>query len=225
MAGLMRCVLMFVMVAVLAVPCLAAPTVKMVPLSKGFGSASWGEDVSKRKDFLKLRSDDGVDYYVNLRETYDMQGYGKPTVFYGQSGGRLYAAHLRLKEDASFDKLAGELSRLYGPGKKMREGDTSVVRWKTGPVRVKLKKDPAGGVKLSFYYQPVAVTLSMIQREAEPVSDELTRLLPSGDTPMTVPAGALPPKQEDYVGIDVLKYLREGSQLLKLDLPKTRPAQ
>ncbi|MFP5222063.1 MAG: hypothetical protein ACLGSA_07220 [Acidobacteriota bacterium] len=225
MAGLIRCVLMILMVAVLAVPCLAAAPAKMSPITKGFGSAAWGEDVSRRKDFLKLRSDDGVDYFVNLRETYVMQGYGKPTVFYGQSGGRLYAAYLRLNEDASFDKLAGELSRLYGHGKKMTEGGSSVVRWKTGPVRVKLKKDPAGGVKLSFYYQPVAVTLSMVQREAEPASDELTRLLPSGLAPVQVPAGALPPKQEDYVGIDVLKYLREGSQLLKLEKPKANPAQ
>lgn len=225
MAGLTRCAMLVVMLTVLAVPCLAAKPSQTASLSKGFGSASWGEDVSKRQEFMKLRSDEGVDYFVNLRETYQMQGYGKPMVFYGQAGGRLYAAHLRLKEDTAYDKLLAELTRSYGPGKKTREGETGVVRWKAGPVRVKLKKEQAGGLKLSFYYQPVAVTLSMVQREAEPMSEELVRLLPSGDSQVGVPAGALAPKPEEYVGIDVLKYLREGSQLLKLDLPKARPAQ
>jgi len=207
-----------VLVILLAVPCLgAAPQA----ITKGFGTVAWGEDVSKRQGFMKLRTDDGISYFVNLRESYEMKGFGKPTVFYGQSGGKLYAVHVRLKDASGYDDLAAELRKIYGAGKKAVEGDSSVIRWKKGPVRVKLKRDLAGGMKLAFYYQPVASTLSLTQREADLASDDLAKLLPSGETQVAAPvSGAVPPKQEEKVGIDVLKYLREGSTLLKVDTRK-----
>jgi hypothetical protein len=206
---------MVVLAVLLAVPCLgAAPQA----ITKGFGTVAWGEDVGKRQGFMKLRSDAGIDYFVNLRERYDMKGYGKPTVFYGQAGGRLYAVHLRLGDASGFDSLATELRKIYGKGKK--DADGSQIAWKAGPVRVKLKKEAASGMKLSFYYQPVAATLTAAQLGGELSADELARLLPAGETQMTDPAGAMPAKQADYVGIDVLKYLREGSKILKVDIRK-----
>jgi len=210
-AVLMRSMVMVALAVLLAVPCLgAAPK----SIAQGFATVAWGEDVSKRQGFMKLRTDDGIDYFVNLRERYDLKGYGKPTVFYGQAGGRLYAVHLRLGDASAFDSLAAELRKIYGPGKK--GGDASMVMWKVGPVRVKLKKDTAAGMKLSFYYQPVALTLGAGQRDIDLSAEDLARLLPSGEIPSVTPAGALPGKQEEYVGIDVLKYLRQGSQILKV---------
>jgi hypothetical protein len=213
-----RLLVMVSLMILLAVPCLgAAPQA----ITKGFGTVAWGEDVSKRQGFLKLRTDDGIDYFVSLRENYDMKGFGKPTVFYGMSGGKLYAVHLRLKDASGHDDLAAELRKIYGAGKKTVEGNSSVIRWKKGPVRVKLKKDQSGEMKLAFYYLPVASTLSLTQREADLASEDLAKLLPAGETQVSAPgSGSMPPKQDDKVGIDVLKYLREGSTLLKVDVRK-----
>ncbi|MBI4805366.1 MAG: hypothetical protein HY795_09035 [Desulfovibrio sp.] len=218
MAVMTRLMVMVALMVIYAVPCLgAAPQA----ITKGFGTVAWGEDVSKRQGFLKIRTDDGIDYFVSLRENYEMKGFGKPTVFYGLSGGKLYAVHLRLKDATGYDELTAELRKIYGPGKKAVEGDSTVIRWKKGPVRVKLKKDQAGGMKLAFYYLPVASSLSLTQREADLASEDLAQLLPAGEAQVTAPgSGAMPPKQEDKVGIDVLKYLREGSTLLKLDVRK-----
>ena len=215
MAVLTRLLMMFALSALLATPCFAA---QAKGIAQGFGTATWGEDVSKRQGFMKIRSDEGIDYFVSLRESYEMKGYGKPTVFYGQTGGKLYAVHLRLNDDTGYDRLVAELRKLYGPGKKTQEGDTSVVRWKAGPVLLKLKRDQASGMKLSFYYQPVAATLPLALREAEPTSEDLARMLPSEEMQVKVPAGALPPKQEEYVGIDVLKFLRQGGTFIKQEL-------
>lgn len=215
MAVLTRSMVMVALVVLLAVPCFgAAPKA----ITRGFATVTWGEDVGKRQGFVKLRTTDGIDYFVNLRERYDMKGYGKPTVFYGEAGGRLYAVHLRLGDAAGFDSLAAELRKIYGKGKKDEGG--SQLSWKVGPVRVKLKKEAPGGMKLSFYYQPVAATLSASQLAQDLTADELARLLPSGESQMTDPAGAMPGKQAEYVGIDVLKYLRQGSKLLKVDIRK-----
>jgi hypothetical protein len=217
-AVMTRLMVMVALVVFLAVPCLGAAS---QAITKGFGTVAWGEDVSKRQGFMKLRTDDGIDYFVNLRESYEMKGFGKPTVFYGLSGGKLYAVHLRLKDASGYDDLTAELRKIYGAGKKAIEGDSSVIRWKKGPVRVKLKKDQAGEMKLAFYYLPVASTLSLTQREADLASDDLAKLMPAGEALVMEPSsGSKPPKQEDKVGIDVLKYLREGSTLMKVDVRK-----
>jgi len=213
-----RLMVMVALMVVLAVPCLgAAPQA----ITKGFGTVVWGEDVSKRPGFMKIRTDDGIEYFVSLREKYEMKGFGKPTVYYGLSGGKLYAVHLRLNDSAGYDDLTAELRKIYGAGKKAVEGDSAVIRWKRGPVRVKLKKDQAGGMKLAFYYLPVASTLSLTQREADLAADDLAKLMPAGEALVMEPgSGTKPPTKEDQVGIDVLKYLREGSTLLKVDVRK-----
>lgn len=218
MAALIRSVVMATLCLLLAGPCFAAG---QQGISKGFGSVAWGEDVSKHPGFMKLRTDEGITYFVNLRERYEMKGYGKTTVFYGQAGDRLYAVHLRLSESTEFDRLASELRRLYGPGKKSAEDGLAVMRWKKGPVRIKLKQAQTG-MKLSFYYQPVAITLPAAQQEAEPSARELSKLLPSGETPVTVPPGAVPPPQQVQEGIDVLKFLQQGGKMLK---PAIRPGR
>ena len=209
MAALLRILMLCAVSAVLAGPCFAAHP---AGIAEGFGSVSWGADVSRLPGFMKLRSDQGIEYFVNLRERYEMKGYGKPTVYYGQVGGRLYAAHLLMKDASSRDGLMAEMDKLYGPGKK---SDGGVVRWKAGPVRVKLSAGQAGESKLSFYYLPVDATLPVILREAELDSQALASLLPPHEAPVMAPAGASAPKPEDYVGIDVLKFLRQGGQALK----------
>jgi len=218
---LLRVMMVLALSLALSVPAMAAKN----GIHKGFGSVAWSQDVSGVDGFMKLRSVDGIDYYVNLRDNFELKGFGKPTVYYGQAGSRLYAVHLRLKDDSGYDKLSSELTKLYGKGKKSRTGGVAVIRWKTGPVRVKLKKDEEGGMKLSFYYQPVAITLDAVQGDADPTASELARMLPADQTQVKVPAGAVPPKEPTYVGIDVLKYLKEGSELLKVDMPRAKKAQ
>jgi len=199
-----------------SVACLAA---KHPNLSKGFGEVSWGQDVSRVEGFMKLRSQDGVDYYVNLRERITMKGYGNPTAYYGQVGKRLYAVHLRLKDNQNFDLLKGDLDALYGKGKVSKDQASRVVRWKSGPVRLKLKDDGKSGMKLSFYYQPLASGLAAGLREADPMADDLDSLMPKDSAGVETPPGLTPPKQDPPVGIDLLPYLKEGSKLLKLDRP------
>lgn len=214
-----RLAMVLVLLLAMSGTCLAAA--KGV-LAEGFGAVAWGEDVGRRDGFMKLRSQDGIDYYVNLRERFEFKGYGKPTVFYGQAGGRLYAVHLRLKDGSGYDKLLAELRKIYGKGKLAKSDDGEVASWRTGPVRVKLKRDQDGAVKLSFYYQPVAVTLDALQADADPSAEDLARMLPPGTPQVKSPSSAAPASQEEYVGIDVLKYLREGEKLLKVDIPRYR---
>ncbi|MFZ5428262.1 MAG: hypothetical protein ACOZEN_14950 [Thermodesulfobacteriota bacterium] len=222
MSKLIRIMIVLALSVTLPAPAFAAST---SAIAKGFGSVAWGEDVNGREGFMKLRSVDGIDYYVNLRDRFELKGFGKPTVYYGQAGPRLYAVHLRMKDGTGYGRLSSELTKIYGKGKKSGSGETAVTRWKAGPVRVKLKGDPDGGMKLSFYYQPVAITLDAVQRDADPSSEELARMLPAKEAQVKAPAGALPPKDPEYVGIDVLKYLKEGSELLKLDIPRYQKSQ
>ncbi|WP_243312057.1 hypothetical protein [Fundidesulfovibrio agrisoli] len=202
-----------VMVAALALlvamPCLAATPQK--PLSKGFGSVNWGEDISKKQGFMKLRTDEGVDYYIFLREQTRATGFGRPTVFYAQSGGRLYAVHLRLTDGSGYDALRLELEDIYGKGKVSGKS----VRWRVGPVRIKLSPDQGGTMKLSFY-NPTAARINAAKSEAEPSGSELAKLLPDDYLPIKGPNLGAPIKQPDDTGIDLLPYLRDGRKLLKI---------
>ena len=214
--------LTMVLAVLLAMSGLGFAAAKDGAISKGFGVAAWGEDVGRRDGFMKLRSQDGIDYYVNMRERFVFKGYGKPTVYYGQAGGRLYAVHLRLKDDSGYDRMLAELVKLYGKPKVAKSDEGEVDSWRTGPVRVKLKRDADGGMKLSFYYQPVAVTLDAMQRDADPSAEELARMLPADSTQVLSPVPPASGNKDQYVGIDVLKYLREGEKLLKVDIPRLR---
>jgi len=188
-------------------------------IAKGFGTTTWGEDLAKREGFLKLRSQEGVDYYVNLRERYDLAGSGKVTVYYGVVGGRLYAAHLRLGAGTDLSALAGELTRLYGKSKTTRQDGADTRRWKVGQVRVKLKGGASGEGRLSFYFQPVAAAEIAALREADYVGEDITTLLPKDAPDAKAPTGVMPKGQTDQVGIDVLRYLQDGSKLLRLEKP------
>lgn len=211
---LTRMMAVLTLVCLMAAPCLAAGGHK--PLAKGFGVVSWGEDVSKRQGFMKLRTDGGVDYFINLREQTQATGFGKPTVFYGQVAGKLYAVHLRLTDGKGYDALKKELDAIYGPGKPDAGAPGKGASWKAGPVRIKLKTETGGTMKLSFYDKPLAAKLPVAQRNADPLGDELVKLLPEDYLPIKGPDMGAPIKQPDNTGIDLLPYLKEGKQLLKV---------
>jgi len=213
---LIRFAMVSILALLLASPCLAVT--KGGAITKGFGTVAWGENVQGREGFMKLRTVDGIDYFVNLRDRFELKGYGKPTVYYGQASGRLYAVLLQMSGDSGSKGIAEELTKLYGKAKRSHSGNTETLLWKTGPVRIKLKHGE-GQMKLAFYYQPVLVTLPAAQRTADPSASALAKLLPPDDSQAALMPGVAPIKQPDAVGIDVLKYLKEGSQLLKLDAP------
>jgi len=203
--------------ALCATAALAAP--KAQGIAKGFGATTWGEDLAKREGFMKLRTQDGVDYYVSLRERYELAGSGKVTVYYGVVSGRLYAAHLRLGAGADMKALTAELSKLYGKPKSSLQEGATVSRWKVGQVRVKLKAPQDGEGKLSFYFQPVAAAQIAALREADFVGEDITTLLPKDAQGVKGPTGVMPKGPADQVGIDVLRYLQDGSKLLRLEKP------
>ena len=177
------------------------------PLAVGIGNLAWGSELSRVKGFLKLKSADGIEYYVNLRSTAQFAGYKNPTLFYGTVDGKLYAVHIRL-ENLAYDKLRADLTRAYGPGKVIREPEGEVVSWKVGHVRIKLKSPAGSEIKLSAYYRPLAARMEVGKAYVDPgSSEELARLLPQGEgSPKEVgvqqPGGA-----EPAAGIDVGKFL------------------
>ncbi|GFK95487.1 hypothetical protein NNJEOMEG_03352 [Fundidesulfovibrio magnetotacticus] len=194
------------------------PAAKAQALARGFGQAAWGEDLSRREGFLKLRSQDGVDYAVYLRENFQLGG-AKATVYYASAGGRFYAAHVRLPAGSDLKALSVDLTKLFGASKSSRQDGMPLHQWKTGKVRVKLKELPGGEARLSFYHQSAAGPLTAALRDAD---------LPAGDLPAPVagdvagvksPSPGMPKPQPDQVPIDVLYYLKEGSQLLRLEKP------
>ncbi|GAB6037263.1 hypothetical protein JCM15519_18220 [Fundidesulfovibrio butyratiphilus] len=176
-------------------------------LSVGIGNLTWGSELSKVKGFLKLKSADGIEYYVNLRSTAQFAGYKNPTLFYATVDGKLYAVHIRL-ENAAYDKLRSDLTRAYGPGKMIREPEGEVMSWKVGHVRLKLKSPAGPEIKLSAYYRPLAARLAVGKAYGDPgSSEELARLLPQGDNVQkevgVQPSGA----KEPAAGIDVGRFL------------------
>lgn len=183
-------------------------------VSKGFGDAPWGSDVSKRPGFVKIKSLDGVDYFVNLRERVEVKDFERPTIFYGAVGGKLYAVHLRLKDAAAYDALRKDMSQAFGPGRQENLKDARQTRWRTGSLKVKLKAASRGEVKLSFYYQPIATKQAVNLRDVEPgPSEDLLKLMPAGENPLLAPPGQSGP-QKDYSGaIDLRQLLRMGKGL------------
>ena len=202
---------------VLAVLILAWSTVALgaeMGVSKGFGDAPWGGDMSKRPGFVKIKSLDGVDYYVNLRERVEVKDFDRPTIFYGAVGGKLYAVHLRLKDATAYDALSKDLSQGFGPGRQETLKGARQTRWKSGPLKIKLKSAAQGEVKLSFYYQPVASKQAAYLRDVEPgPSEDLLKLMPSGEKQLLTPP-ASGGAQPDYSGaIDLRKLIRMGKGL------------
>jgi hypothetical protein len=184
-------------------------------VSKGFGDAAWGSDVSKRPGFMKLKSMDGVDYYVNLRERVEVKNFEQPTIFYAALGGKLYAVHLRLKGAGAYDALHQDLAQTFGPGRQQGEGNTTVTRWRAGPLKMKLKAASQGEVKLSFYYQPIAAKQSVSLREIEPgPSEDLLKMMPPGENQLKEVGSQPGTRKEQAGGIDLVKLLRvEGATI------------
>lgn len=184
----------------------------VAPIEKGFGGVAWGSDPAKAAGFVKLKTLEGVDYFVNLRERVELKGFAKPTVYYGAMGGRLYAVHLRLKEASAYAALKSRLSAVYGPGRQAREGEIRVIRWKAGTLLVKLKGEPEGQTKLSLYYRPVAAILPVYLRELEPGSDlDILRQTPQEGAQDVLPLGQPQEKPgEPKVVIDVISILKKG---------------
>jgi hypothetical protein len=206
-----RLALTLALAVLFASPCFAQ---SQTPLAKGFGQAAWGDDLLKKPGFMKLRSSEGTDYFVNLRETYEMPGYGKPTAFYGQSRGRLFAVILRLKDGTDREKLLAELRQFHGPGKSSGGKGAPVTAWKAGQVRIKLKTDPGGAMKLGFYYMPLAGGKSLSAAVLDPLASDLDKLSaqPQLQSP---PPGAVPAAQAPKEAIDVLGYLRQGGKIIR----------
>ncbi len=172
-------------------------------MEKGAGGVAWGADPAQTPGFMKLKSLDGIDYFVNLRERMEVKGFSKPTVFYGALNGHLFVVHLRLKESA-FDALKTQLTGVYGRGKQGGEEGGRVIRWKAGPLKVKLKEDAETGTKLSFYSQPVLASQAKAGREPEP-SQELVNLLAKDAGPVTPNKPA-----EPVEAINVINLLKKG---------------
>ena len=204
MNRLVRVLLVLGVVLGMSGQALAAP---VAAIDKGIGGVAWGAYPAKTQGFMKLKTLDGMDYFVNLRERLTIRGFAKPTVFYGALDGRLYAAHLRLKESGAYPALKAQLTAVYGPGKQKREDGGKVTRWKAGHVRVKLKLDAGGETKLSFYYQPVAVTLAKGAREADPGQDLVNLLAKDGG-----PADPSGKAGEPAEGVDLMSLLKKVGQ-------------
>lgn len=211
MAHPIRLALTLALVILINAPCLAQ---SQTPLAKGFGQAAWGDDLLKKPGFMKLRSSEGADYFVNLRETYEMPGYGKPTAYYGQSRGRLFAVILRLKDGTDREKLLAELRQFHGKGKLSGGKDSSVVAWKAGQVRIKLKTDPGGAMKLGFYYMPLAGGKSLSAGVLDPLASDLDKLSPQS-VAQSPPLGVVPAAQDPKEAIDVLNYMRQGGKIIR----------
>lgn len=180
----------------------AAP---VAPIDKGAGGVLWGGDPATAPGFMKLKTLDGIDYFVNLRERLEIKGFAKPTVFYGVVDGKLFAVHLRMKESAAYDTLKAQLAAAYGPGKQSRVDGGRMTRWKAGKLRVKLKYDAEGETKLSFYYQPVVVTQGSAARESEH-NQELMRQLSKSSGPAAAPVKL----EEPVEAIDLMNILKKG---------------
>ena len=172
-------------------------------MEKGAGGVAWGADPAQAPGFMKLKSLDGIDYFVNLRERMEVKGFPRATVFYGALDGRLFVVHLRLKE-AAFDALKTQLSGVYGRGKQSGEEGGRVIRWKSGTLKVKLKEDSETGTKLSFYSQPVLASRARVGREPEP-SQELLNLLAKDGGPVAPGKPA-----EPVEAINVINLLKKG---------------
>ena len=182
--------------------------------SKGFGDAAWGSDLAKHPGFVKIKSLDGVDYFVNLREPAQVKGFDQPTVFYGSVGGKLYAVHLRLKEPGAYEALRQDLAQTFGPGRHSREAGSNLTRWRTGALKVKLKAARHGEVKLSFYYQPIAAKQAANLRDVEPgPTEDLLKLMPAGGNQLMPATDPAKPRQDNATGVDLMKLLRMGKGL------------
>jgi hypothetical protein len=199
------------LMAVLVMACLAGVSwAAELSVSKGFGDVPWGADLHNRKGFMKLRTQEGIDYYVNMREHFSVQGFTQPTIIYGAVNGKLYATHVRLTGSGDFQGLAKSLTDTLGQAQQKVEDQAPVLTWNRYGVKIKLKDLLSGEVRLSFYYQPLAAKLGAAQREAEPGGTaELLKSLPAGTSLMKY-QGEFEPHKRRKATIDLMDILHKG---------------
>lgn len=151
-------------------PVLAAKTA--APPS--FHGLTFGTNPAGQAGLTPLRSTGGVDYFFRAPEPFDIPGFEKPTVIYGAFKGRLFGVYVRLGKAETFAALEKTTTAKYGPPRKSVEGRSTVLRWKKGDLKIKLKLDPASGdMKLTYTYVPVAQEVEAAGDMDHTLSNEL----------------------------------------------------
>ncbi len=179
--NLVRNALFFVMLVAMFAPQAAAAEADNGP--GGFNGIEWGTPKSELKDFFRLKTKGNAAFYSNTKETYFIKGFKPPKALYGFVDGKLFAVYLVIREQGLFDHYEKMLRGRYGEPRASRENATDILRWKSGDVKIKLKKNGGNGaMKLAYYYTPlsekvdleaVSATFNEINRKK---TDELYQL-------------------------------------------------
>lgn len=133
------------------VACLMQGGPAMARQPNGFAGTAFGTPLTALPTFMTLKKNGTVTYAVNLEERYRLNGHA-PVVVYGFVAGKLFAAYVRL--DGLIDRAAmvKRLESQFGKPSVTKDDGVTVLRWRKGKVKVKLKSNPAtGSLKLGYY--------------------------------------------------------------------------
>ena len=138
-------------------------------LSVGFMGTKWQTDLSGVENFLKVKENEDLSYYVNPTVNYVINDIKIPQVIYGAYQNKFFAVYIGIDTFDVYSNLRNYITEKYGKSKmKIKiNPDRTEHQWKQGDVKIKLKlNEESGDMKLGFYYMPLSNKVNAAQEEA-----------------------------------------------------------
>jgi hypothetical protein len=138
-------------------------------LKDGFMGTQWQTDLSGVENFLKIKEEGNLSYYVNPTVVYAINDIKIPRPIYGAYKNQFFAVYFNIETFDVYNNLKQYITEKYGSSKlKIKiNPDRTVYSWKQGDAKIKLKlNEENGDMKLGFYYTPLSTKVNAAQQEA-----------------------------------------------------------
>jgi len=138
-------------------------------LKDGFMGTQWQTDLSGVENFLKIKEEGNLSYYVNPTVVYMINDIKIPQVIYGVYQNKFFAVYIAIDTFDVYSNLKRYITKKYGKSKmKIKiNPDRTTHSWKQGDAKIKLKlNEENGDMKLGFYYTPLSTKVNAAQQEA-----------------------------------------------------------
>ena len=164
-------------------------TAAALDLQQGVHGMYWTGSGSESSHLTKVREDGPVTYYVDANAAYQVANRSVPALIYGFYKDQFFASYIKLGLPLQFHNLKRHFTATYGEPKVHRQSEnrSTILRWKDGEVKIKLKMKESGvDIKLAIYYAPLASELNQVR--SEQVASDLIGTPPSKSTEKAKPA-------------------------------------
>lgn len=149
---------------------LSTPVFAAQDIQDGFLGIPWQTRADGIKGLTHIRDNGPVSYYTNPSELHRLFDQDVPGVIYGFYHDRFFAAFVKIDSLEMFSKVREQMAAKYGDPDQSysTKSEQTVYKWKSGPVKIKLKiSEKERTMKLVYYYTPIAEKVNEDDLEAE----------------------------------------------------------